>query len=206
MKTAALTIFLLLLAGVFPAKAQPENAASEVERSRRMRDESFRRANETPLTGADFSKFKGLEYFAVNAGFIVKARLEKTADTQIFMLPTSTGTARKYFKYGVLTFEIDGRSFSLNAYQSEAAAKKGTYLFVPFRDLTNGAETYGAGRYLDIRIPAGAEVTVDFNFAFNPSCAYGNEQFSCALPPKENFLQIEIKAGEKAFQSAAGKQ
>ena len=204
MRFAFLTIFLLL-AGVLLTDAQ-ENEASEVERFRETRDKSFRKPGESPLTGADFLKFKGLEYFAVSAKFIVKARLEKTADAQIFMMPTSIGTTRKYFKYGVLTFELDGRSFSLNAFQSEAAAKDKTSLFVPFRDLTNGTETYGAGRYLDIKIPAGTEIILDFNFAFNPNCAYGNAQFSCAIPPRENFLQTAIRAGEKLFPSAAKKQ
>src|SRR5215213_4496704 len=197
MKFAALTIFLLLSCAA-QACAQETGEASEVKR--------FRDPGETPLTGEEFLKFKGLEYFDVSEKYVVKARLEKTADTQIFMMPTSTGTTRKYFKYGVLTFELDGRSFSLNAYQSEAAAKNKTNLFVPFRDLTNGTETYGAGRYLDIKIPSGEEVILDFNFAFNPNCAYGNESFSCAIPPRENFLQTEIKAGEKIFPSAAKKQ
>jgi uncharacterized protein len=202
MKLASLTIFLLL-SGAFFAKGQ--EAPSEVERFRETRDESFRKPTETPLRGEDFLKFKGLEYFAENAKLSVKARLEKTADTQIFMLPTSVGTTRKYFKYGVLTFEIEGRSFSLSAFQSEDSAKKAGLLFVPFRDLTNGKETYGAGRYLDFKIPVGEEMILDFNFAYNPNCAYGNDNFSCAIPPRENFLQIEIKAGEKAFQSAAKK-
>src|SRR5262249_329811 len=151
-------------------------------------------------------KFKGLEYFDVDAKFVVKAKFEKTLDQQIFMMPTSIGTTRKYFKYGRLTFELDGKALSLNVYQSEASAKNNGTLFIPFRDLTNGRETYGAGRYLDIRIPSDAEAVLDFNFAYNPSCAYGSSNFSCTIPPKENFLQIEIKAGEKTFPYTAKKQ
>ena len=201
MRSASLTIFLLFLcAGV--ACAQDES--SEVKRFREMRDKSFRTLSETPLSGAEFSSFKGLEYFEASEKFIVKARFEKTEDAQVFMMPTSIGTTRKYFKRGVLKFEIDGRSFSLTAFQSETAGKDDS-LFVPFRDLTSGKETYGAGRYLYIKASADAEAVVDFNFAYNPNCAYGNEQFSCALPPKENFLQIEIKAGEKVYPLAAPK-
>lgn len=199
MKFAVLTIFL---AFSLACSASGQDEASEVKRFREVRDKSFRNPNETPLVGEDFSKFKGLEYFDVNEKFIVKARFEKTTDEQVFMMPTSTGTSRKYFKRGILRFALDGRDFSLTAFQSEAAAKKNVTLFVPFKDLTNGSETYGAGRYLDIKTPADAEVVLDFNFAFNPSCAYGNEQFACALPPRENFLQTEIKAGEKIFPFA----
>ena len=200
MKFAVLTILFLLSFGC-SAKAQDE--AGEVQRFREIRDKSFRNAGETPLTSADFADFKGLEYFDLSEKFIVKAKLEKTSDQQIFMMPTSTGAARKYFKYGILTFEIEGKNFSLNAFQSEAEAKKNIEIFVPFKDLTSGKETYGAGRYLNIKIPADDTAILDFNYAYNPSCAYGNSQFSCALPPKENFLQTEIKAGEKVFPHSA---
>ena len=105
MKSAFLTIFLLLSLAVF-APAQDDNAAHELKRFRETRDRSFRSKSETPLTGEDFLKFDGLEYFDMNEKFIVKARLEKTADAQIFMMPTSIGTTRRYFKYGVLTFEL----------------------------------------------------------------------------------------------------
>jgi len=207
MKYAVLTIFLLASCGAFAA-AQ-ENAPDEVGRFREIRDRSFRSAAETPLRAEDFSNFKGLNYFAPDAKYAVKTKLEKRSDAQFLMMPTSIGTSRKYFKYGVLKFELDGKNFSLSVYQSEASAKKANnqgLLFVPFRDLTNGTETYGAGRYLDIRIPAGDEVILNFNLAYNPSCAYGNDNFSCAIPPKENFLQTEIKAGEKIFPHSAKKQ
>ena len=204
MKFAALTILLLSLACF--AKAQESNEAGKVERFREERDKAFRIANQTPLLPEDFLKFKGLEYFDVDTKFVVKAKLEKTSDPQIFMMPTSVGTTRKYFKYGVLTFELGGKSLSLNVYRSEASAKTNGMLFLPFRDLTNGKDTYGAGRYLDIKIPSGEEAILDFNFAYNPSCAYGSSNFSCAIPPKQNFLQIEIKAGEKIFHYSAQKQ
>ncbi len=203
MKFAVLTIFLLLSFVNF-AKAQDES--SRIERFREIRDKSFRKASETPLLNEDFLKFKGLEYFDADTKFAVKARLEKTSDTQIFMMPTTIGTKHKYFKYGILKFDLDGKSHSLNVYQSEWSAKKNGSLFVPFRDLTNGKETYGAGRYLDIRMPSGIDVILDFNFAYNPNCAYGSDKFSCAIPPKENFLQTEIKAGEKIFAYSAKKQ
>jgi uncharacterized protein len=205
MKFAVLTFFVLV-SFVCVANAQTDDESYNVRRFREIRDKSFRNPGETPLLNEDFQKFKGLEYFDLNTKLIVNAKLEKTTDQQVFMMPTSIGTSRKYFKYGVLTFEIEGKSFSLNAYQSEMAAKKNVLLFVPFRDLTNGKETYGAGRYLDIKVPTGDEAIMDFNFAYNPSCAYGNPQFSCAIPPKENFLQTEIKAGEKVFQHSAKKQ
>ena len=74
-------------------------------------------------------------------------------------------------------------------------------LFLPFRDALSGKETYGAGRYLDVAPPHSGHVVVDFNYAYNPSCAY-DPQFSCPLPPRENWLQVPIRAGEKNFQGA----
>ncbi|HEY0459133.1 MAG TPA: DUF1684 domain-containing protein [Pyrinomonadaceae bacterium] len=205
MKRAALTIFLLSAFAV-GACAQ-EDVGDDVKRFRETREKSFRSASETPLKAEDFARFKGLEYFGWDAGFAVKARLEKTSDEQIFMMPTSIGTTRKYFKYGVLSFELGGQKHSLTVFRSESSAKKNGLLFVPFRDRTNGTQTYGAGRYLDIKAPVGDEaVELDFNFAYNPACAYGRDDFSCAIPPKENFLQIEIKAGEKIFPYTAKKQ
>jgi uncharacterized protein (DUF1684 family) len=198
MKLAVLTIFLLSLVGF--AKAQ--TAGDDLRKFRETREKAFRNSFETPLTNEDFANFKGLEYFDVNEKFIVKARLEKTTGAQVFMIPTSVGRTRKYFKYGVLTFELEGKSFSLTVFRSETSAKNNGLLFVPFRDQTNGKETYCAGRYLDIKAPSGEEAILDFNYAYNPACAYGRDDFSCAIPPRENFLQTEIKAGEKIFQHA----
>ena len=208
MKAATLTIFLLMSC-VWLAKAQTIYDTQTLESFREIRDRSFRNAGETPLLTEDFLKFKGLEYFETDAKLAVKAKFEKTSDVQVFMMPTSIGTRRKYFKYGVFTFEIGGKSFTLTAFQSEADAKKtetNRSLFVPFRDFTNGTETYGAGRYLNIKIPTEDVAILDFNFAYNPSCAYGNDEFSCPVPPKENFLQTWIKAGEKKFVSVSAKK
>lgn len=200
------SVILIITILSFGCSAKAQDEANEVKRFRETRDKSFRNPAETPLTNADFPSFKGLEYYELSEKFIVKAKLEKTSDQQIFMMPTSNGASRKYFKYGVLTFEIEGKSFSLNAFQSETEAKKNTEIFVLFRDLTSGKETYGAGRYLNVKVPSNGEAVLDFNFAYNPSCAYGNSQYVCPLPPKENYLQTEIKAGEKVFPHFAEKQ
>ena len=197
MKFALLTIFLLLS---FACNTKGQGS-EDVKRHRETRDKAFRGAG-TPLTAEDLTNFKGLQYFDVNEKFVVKAKLEKTSDAQIFLIPATVGSPHKYLKRGILTFEFDGKSYSLIAFQTESSAKNNGSLFVPFRDLTNGKETYGAGRYLDIKAPVGDEAILDFNYAYNPACAYGRDDFSCAIPPKENSLQIEIKAGEKIFPSA----
>lgn len=200
MKFAFLTILVLLS---FGCSAKGQNSSYELERFRESRDKSFRSARETPLKAEDFANFDGLKYFDASEKYVVKARLEKTTEEQIFMMPASVGAPVKYLKYGVLTFELNGKNYTLIAFRSETSAKKNGSIFVPFRDLTNGKETYGAGRYLEIKAPPGDEAVLDFNFAYNPICAYGNENYSCPLPPRENYLQTEIKAGEKIFAVSA---
>ncbi len=74
-------------------------------------------------------------------------------------------------------------------------------LFVPFNDYTNGVSSYGGGRYLDIDIPAGDKTIIDFNFAYNPYCAY-HDRWSCPIPPSENNLDIEVEAGVKSYEPA----
>lgn len=203
---------LVLLTLVFAAQAQTSYYGTDnIKAFREGREKEFRNPLMSPLKPEDVSTFKGLNYFQEDKNFVVKAKLEKSADEKFFLMPTSSGTSRKYIKYGVLKFKLGEKDYALNAYQSEAIllSEKSPYknlLFIPFKDLTNGKETYGGGRYLNINKPEGDEVFLDFNLAYNPSCAYGNEQFSCPLPPKENFLQAEIKAGEKAFEYSGKSQ
>jgi len=180
----------------------------EVTRFREIREKSFRDRNSTPLTATDFVKFQGLPYFPVSASYLIRASLSKTTDEKSFLMPTSTGGTRKYLKIGVLRFKIDGQDCTLSAFVREDdpdnidANGQIRDLFLPFRDLTNGSETYSAGRYVYARMPkTGEAVILDFNLSFNPNCAYGNSNFVCSLPPKENFLQVEIKAGEKKFSA-----
>ena len=100
--------------------------------------------------------------------------------------------------YGYVEFVLLGKAFRLPVYQSKELMNKAEYadyLFFPFTDLTNGNETYGGGRYIDLRIPAkGQQLIVDFNQAYNPYCAYSH-RYSCPLVPEENQMEIEVRAG-----------
>lgn len=109
-----------------------------------------------------------------------------------------------------MSFKLNGKNYSLSVYQADAEVLEkfpeyADLLFLPFKDLTNGKETYGGGRYIDIKTPAGNNVILDFNLAYNPNCAYGSERFSCPIPPKENFLPAQIKAGEKSYKYSGAK-
>ena len=169
------------------------------------RDAEFRNEEKSPLTTEDFPRFKGLSYFDMDKQFRVQAKFMRTADEKYFQMPSSSGIATKFVKYGLLSFRLLGADQTLNVYQvgPDVRAKYPEYadlLFIPFRDQTSGLESYSVGRYIDIKIPSGETLTIDFNLAYNPNCAYGRDDYSCPIPPKENFLKVAIRAGEKTFK------
>lgn len=166
-------------------------------------DQAFMDAAETPLLEKDRVDFDGLDYFPINPALIVNAQLNRTPQTLPFMMPTTTERMTEERVYGQLTFSLDGQEYQLPVYQSSELMKTdeySDYLFLPFTDLTNGEETYIGGRYLDLRIPQGDEITLDFNRAYNPYCAY-NKKYSCPIVPPANHLPLRINAGVKAFKA-----
>ena len=162
---------------------------------------NFKDATKSPLKDKDRKYFDGLDFFDFDSSFVIKAHLKRTPDTEFFNMRTTTSRVSQERVFGVLSFEMNGRPFQLNLYQGkEAMETKGNedYLFLPFLDNTNGDMTYGGGRYIDLRIPEGDTITIDFNKAYNPLCAY-NDKYSCPIVPRENYLDTEVKAGVKAF-------
>ena len=126
----------------------------------------------------------------------------QTPSPELFAIQTSSGKERSYGRVGKLEFKIDGKNYVLMAYQAQKEIgnkEAGGHMFVPFTDETRGRESYGGGRYLDIGMPKGESITVDFNLAYNPYCAY-NYKYSCPIPPRENHLPVRIAAGEKKFK------
>lgn len=149
------------------------------------------------LLPEDKENFNGLEFFPLNADFIVEAKLIRTPDEKPFLMPTTTERLPEYVKYGEVHFRIKEEAFKLNLYLPVGVETE--YLFMPFTDLTSGVESYGGGRYLDFEIPEGNTLTIDFNRAYNPYCVY-NPRYSCPIPPEENDLNIRIEAGVKDFR------
>ena len=106
-----------------------------------------------------------------------------------------------YKPYGKLKFKIDGKKYKLTLYQNvELTKREGyeDYLFLPFNDMTNGVESYGGGRYLDMKIGDLDFPVIDFNYCYNAYCAY-NHKYSCPIPPDENYLKVRIEAGVKKY-------
>ena len=168
----------------------------EIIRFRKGRDEFFAQSENTPLPHEETHSFKGLKYFDISKDFVVKAKLNKYANQEPVLMTTSTGDVERYLKAGYFEFTLGEKTLRLQAYRSEKPEPKS--LFVPFRDKTSGRESYGSGRYLDLEPTLDDNYVLDFNNAYNPNCAY-SDAYACPLPPKENWLDVEITAGEKKY-------
>ena len=168
---------------------------------RKERDEFFKNTLNSPLEKSDKIHFKGLNYFPID----LKYRFEGEIERHIININnpkyyatflTNKGPKKRYVRYGKFRFTLEGKDLTLELYKSIGSDA----IFIPFYDKTNGKETYEGGRYLDAEIlMPGYKLVVDFNYAYNPSCAY-NEKFVCVLPLEENRLKIEIPVGEKKFR------
>ena len=192
--------FLILFITTLSCAQDKVPVAGDTEFQREINSE-YKDATKSPLKDKDRKDFKGLDFFKFDSTFVVKAKLKRTPDSKWFKMQTTTSRVSDERIYGILTFELQGQTYQLNVYQGKDLMKEAgfeDYLFLPFLDNTNGAESYGGGRYIDMRIPENETVEIDFNKAYNPYCAY-NERYSCPIVPRENYLDLEINAGVKKF-------
>ena len=195
-------LILLLISFSSCAQEKEQTHVEEIEQFQYELNVYYSDKKTSPLKKKDLKKFKKLSFFQIDDSFRVVANFERTPNEPIFEMQTSTERLPLYAQYGIATFTIDEKEFSLRLYKSQESKLNPEYadnLFLPFTDLTNGNETYGAGRYIDLKIPESNTIIIDFNKAYNPYCAY-NEEYSCPFPPRENDLDIEIKAGVLSFK------
>lgn len=141
--------------------------------------------------------FDGPKWFPVNEVWRKEARLDRDAPGtgMRVQLQTSIGDLRDFDVYGTFIFEHQGAEQHLTAYRMVPEHPDYDELFVPFKDATTGKESYGAGRYLDVPRHDGSDYILDFNLAYNPSCAY-SPRYNCPYPPPQNTLKIRVEAGE----------
>jgi uncharacterized protein len=161
---------------------------------RKAKDEFFGTSHHAPLDHHHQEVFTGLPYFDPDPGMVFNLEVEPV-DRKNIKVQTSDGQERVYRRDYRVSFEVNGESASLAMYTTDQPG-----FFIPFRDATSGKTSYGAGRYLDLEANDDGTVTLDFNMAYNPYCAY-NESYSCPLPPHENWLTVPIEAGEKDWPS-----
>lgn len=181
----------------------PGEYHQEIENQRYIMNVEFADSTQSPLTKEDLAVFKKLEFYPISLKYQIAAKFVRTENQTPFGMPTTTSRRPVYEKYGEAHFKLSGKNIVLNIYQSHDLREKEEYknhLFLPFTDLTCGNGSYSGGRYLDLEIPDGDVIVIDFNKAYNPYCAY-NHKYSCPLIPEENQIPIKIKAGVKDFKS-----
>jgi uncharacterized protein (DUF1684 family) len=194
------SVIALVLAGLTASCSRPTRESSfagALLAARAMKDEQFRTAPDSPIPPDQHAQFLPLSYFPPDEDYVASASLARAAPDQRLAaeMPTSTGLTRRMLRAGTLEFMLKGQSLKLTAFV-EAEAPDATRLFVPFTDLTTGAETYAGGRYIELdRTPTGI-YTIDFNRAFHPYCYY-NPTYDCPFPLPENRLPVPIRAGER---------
>lgn len=198
-----LTVFSLLLNALALHAQQADSLyRAGIEAHRRHYKNEFVSEPRSPLTAQDTAL---LDFYPPDADWRVAARVQLTPEAKPFDLLTYSGQTRLYRQYGVLHFEVNGRPHSLNIYQNLVLAARDStyrdYLFLPFKDQTNGEATYGGGRYLDFRLGdiRDGQLWIDFNKCYNPYCAY-SDGYNCPIPPRENHLDLDVTAGERTFR------
>jgi hypothetical protein len=207
-----LTGFILLMVGVIlflqgipitAGETDQNETKSEEQRVlewRKERDAFLKNHQRSPLLPADKRNFKGLRYYPFHEQYVFYGKIERfnfhiNNPKYYATFLTNKGTNKRYIRYGKFHFMLNKKDYSIEIYKSILSDS----LFIPFKDKTNGKETYEGGRYIDAEILQDYKMVLDFNMAYNPSCEY-NEKFICVLPPRENILDIEIPAGEKNFK------
>jgi uncharacterized protein len=175
-----------------------------LEAWRAERERLFREHPQSPLPPADRASFPGLRWFPPDPAHRVPARIEPGDGAPVEIDTGGENGMIRYRRTGSLRFRLLGEECALTVL---ALAGYGSGLFVPFRDATSGAETYGGGRYLIDTVkgtdagcleiaPGSPDVVVDFNYAFHPSCFY-SPRWACPLAPPENRLHVPVRAGER---------
>ena len=175
---------------------------TKMNNSRVEKDIEFSDSTRSRFNAEERASFHGLNYFEVEPDYRIEVVFNIDTSLPAFKMPTNTDRTPNYRIYGYLNFEIHDTACSLTAFQNmdyKDHPEYGGYLFIPFSDKTNGNESYGAGRYIDIPIPSESSFVLDFNEAYNPYCAYA-DRWSCPLVPFENYLEISMPAGEKKYK------
>jgi uncharacterized protein len=176
------------------AAADPRGAW---QKWRAVRDELFAAHPQSPLPEDARRSFEGLPYYDYDPGSRVLARTED-AEPRTYEIATSGDGAYRFTRFATASFDLHERRLALELYWLEGY---GGGVFLPFRDATSGTSTYGAGRYLLDTVKGadlggeGGRLVIDFNFAYNPSCAY-DPKWVCPLAPPPNRLDIAVEAGE----------
>lgn len=188
-----LVIIVLGIIGImFYSLSGSESYADIVKKQRDTFLKNLMSEDDSPI--ASLKDFSGIKYFEPDKNFIIDAEFKAESVGQGMILMTDSSQT-EIKKAGTATFSVNGKTFTVNVFD------EGEHFLFPFRDLTSGKETYGGGRFINIPKESlnDDKLEIDFNNAHNFYCAY-NESYICPIPPKENFIDAEIRAGEKKYK------
>ena len=188
-----LIVIVIFIYG-FSGGQTTEEYIEMITEEREDQDIFMRNSSDSPFY-ENFKNYNGLTFYPIDAKYKIKARFVPIRKKAIRKLPTNDDLEREYLEYGYAEFTFSDKDQKLLILEDVTEDE----LFLAFGDETSAIETYGAGRYLDITHSGGNTITLDFNLAYNPYCAY-SDAFSCPLPPRENLLSVAIEAGEKTYQ------
>jgi len=182
-------------------KKRPVDKSSvpAIERHQKKLKSFYDNDKTTPLSKEEKRAFEGIHFFPIDTTYIVKAHFERLKNQEKFQMPTTGENEPWYIKYAKINFELNNKKHELIVYQNlDLLNEDGyeDYLFLPFLDETNGEETYGGGRYLDVENPHSDTLVLNFNLAYHPYCAYA-AGYSCPIVPLENFVETRIESGVK---------
>ena len=180
-------------------KAEQKEYIASIEKQRLEKDDYMKNDPNSPFNFKGKVEFHPLKYFDVDPNFVFKSKLIEYPTKDTISIFGTKGEERKVIRYGFVNFEYEKKSFRLNVYKG--ITKYGDeYFCIWFTDKTTNEESYGVGRYLDFELNTDKDFlyTIDFNLAYNPYCAYSAD-YTCAIPTKEDYVDLEIEAGEKKY-------
>jgi hypothetical protein len=174
---------------------------SHVEKDREEKNLEMKNDPSSPFNKKGKIEFHNLKYFDVDPAYVFKSKLYEYNPKDTIIIYGTKGELRHAVKFGCVLVNIDGKVIKVNVYQGTTTGGM-VYYSIWFTDKTTNNESYGVGRYIDFEKADNPEniYTIDFNSAYNPYCAY-SPNYSCAVPTKEDFIPVEIKAGEKKFHN-----
>jgi uncharacterized protein (DUF1684 family) len=200
-KNILLTLVGMVVLGsliyTFTGTTDPELYKESIAAERERQFKFLKFNIESPLEEGQKNELDSLDFFPIDPSYKIRGRMEPVANKRIVEIPMTDGTLERYIRHSYVELELKGKPIKLLLLQAEDEADLRNF-FLAFADGTSADETYGGGRYINLRQDGSSSITVDFNLAYNPYCAY-NPDFACPIPPKENILEIPIRAGEKNY-------
>jgi hypothetical protein len=191
-----------MYAGVRAGSADSRtDPAQRLHDFRRARDELFRQHPQSALSPEQRARFRGLQYYPYDPTLRFTLPVSPADDDEVLEMHLRDDGVVRLRRLGRVTLTIAGTRLSLTLFWMLGY---GGGVFLPFRDASNADETYEGGRYLLDTIKGAdlgsedGELVLDFNYAYNPSCAY-DPRWECPLAPPENRLPVAIRAGEKRY-------